>query len=230
MNLVILGDSLPLPRPNEGVLFEHTYPSILQRMLNGNAYVINRSKRANNSRKAALPNNLSADITDFNPEVLIYHIGIVDCAPRLFSEFQQKILEKMPSFISRRIIKFFSSKRYFFTRTFPKVYVKRKAFYKNVKQTISFAKQYTDKIILVGICHANSNVLKKSFSFADNVNKYNDELIKISNELGVDYLDTRLLNPEHDLLSDGIHYNLSANEKLAMAILEKIKSLGFNSK
>lgn len=224
MKLVVLGDSLPLPRPNEGVLYEHTYPSILEERLYGSVRVINRSRRANTSRKVALPNNLCDDIRDFNPDILVYHIGIVDCAPRLFSEFQQNILGKMPAFIAKRIIRFFSSRRYFFTKNFPKVYVKKKSFYKNVKQTIEFAKQYTNKILIVGICHSNKTVLAKSYSFVENVNEYNNELIRVSAELAVDYLDTReFLNPENDLLADGIHYTLSANEKLAMAILEKLR-------
>lgn len=225
MKLVILGDSLPMPRPLEGILYEHTYPSILQARLNDSVQVINRSKRANTSTKEAQPNNLSDDITDFNPDILVYHMGIVDCAPRLFSEFQQKIIGRMPSAIGKKIIHFFSTRRFFFTKTFPKVYVKKKDFYKNVKLAIEFAKQFTGKVIIVGICHSNKAVIERSYSFRENVEAYNKELIRISAELKVDFLDAReLLDPENDLLADGIHYNLSANQKVAAAILEKTKN------
>lgn len=213
--LIIVGDSLSMPRIEDGLLYANTYPYLLQEYLGSGWHVINRSRRSNTSRKQAIDLHLSDDIRDLDPDILVYHIGIVDCAPRLFSELQQRVLEKIPHGIRSRIIRFFSRRRAYMTRRYPKVFVSQDDFRKNVLKTLRMAKEHTDNIIVVGIGMPASKVLARSYGFRENVLGYNNILKEISNKIEVNFIDTvSLLDPEMDLLKDGYHFNGSANNKI----------------
>lgn len=57
--IVILGDSLSMPHPEEGVEYEDTYPYLLwDSLLNKGYEVICRSKRANDTKIQTLSENL----------------------------------------------------------------------------------------------------------------------------------------------------------------------------
>jgi len=84
--ITILGDSLDMPRLNENILYKDTYAYKLDSLLGNDYLVINRSRRANTILEQANRQNINDDILSSESEYFIIHLGIVDCAPRLFSK------------------------------------------------------------------------------------------------------------------------------------------------
>ena len=221
--LVISGDSLSMPRPKEGILYEDTFPALLQEHMVPEWRVINRSRRANNSRKQAMYLKLCDDIHDYKPDVFIYHIGIVDCAPRLFSEFQQKLLERLPISVRQKIIGYFSRRRLYMTKRFPRVFVKPEDFKKYSQKVILTAKKYASAIYIIGIIMPSDKILKRSFGYRENVLGYNELLKEVSNETGAEFIDlVNMLDPKEDFLEDGYHLVKSGNRKIYEVLFERI--------
>ena len=130
--IVVLGNSLPIPRPEDGVGYHDTYPYILTSM---GFEVINKSKRINDIEIQSIETNLLDDVDAFQPNYLIMHFGIVDCSPRLFTKNNRKLLGILPNIITNNIIIFFSKYRYAITR-FRKIIVRVKKNNKNIKNII----------------------------------------------------------------------------------------------
>ncbi|HEY0354921.1 MAG TPA: SGNH/GDSL hydrolase family protein [Flavisolibacter sp.] len=221
--LIIAGDSLSMPRPKEGVEYEDTYPALLQVALQNEWWVINRAKRANNSRKQALYLNISDDVHDMKPDAFIYHIGTADCAPRLFSEFQQKLLDRVPPRFRKKIIGYFSKRRWQITKKYPKVFVSREDYEGYVLKVVKTAKAYTNMVFVLGIGMMSARVLGRSYGFRENIIKYNEALQEVCRQTGAIYIDTaNLIDPDRDLLEDGIHYDKTANIKVFEVIMAQM--------
>ena len=123
--IVVLGNSLPIPRPEDGVGYHDTYPYILTSM---GFEVINKSKRINDIEIQSIETNLLDDVDAFQPNYLIMHFGIVDCSPRLFTKNNRKLLGILPNIITNNIIIFFSKYRYAITRFRKITYVSIESF------------------------------------------------------------------------------------------------------
>ena len=103
IRVLILGDSLALPRP--GVQLNETYGSLLQRELsktNLEAEVINRAKGAQSI--IGIHEKLSNHLSEFQPDIVILHVGIVDCWPRNeFKGLPQTSLQQFSIYYNRII-------------------------------------------------------------------------------------------------------------------------------
>jgi len=209
--IVILGDSLGLPRPK--LKYEMTYPVILQNLIEKEFEVISRHRGLNDSEMQTI--SKWADIKCFEPNILVIHLGIVDYAPRLFSRSQELFLRRHPSFLTEKIISFKSRNRLFFTKYFPKVYVKPKKYEENIVNLIEYAlEQNIKKIILINIVKVSEQNKLKSYNFENNITTYNDTLSQVSKDYNIPLID--MYNVEEKiLLNDGIHLNKHGNEILA---------------
>lgn len=219
--IVIIGDSLALPRPWDGLVFEDTYPFLLSQT-GERRTVINISRRANTSTYQATEIALLDSVDSFKPDIAVLHLGIVDCAPRLFSRFQQRVLERIPMSVSKKIIRFFSLRRTWFTRHFPKVYVRPNEFKKSIGRILERIRQHHCSMIVIGICTAPESLSKRSIGINANIRKYNQMLKESAKLFGACFVDVSgVLNPQEDLLSDGIHLNQRGSRKL-FELLENI--------
>jgi hypothetical protein len=126
--IVILGDSLSMPRPNEGIILEYTYSYLLNKSFE----VINKSKRVNDTKLQILEQNILDDIDYLNPDIIIY-LGIVDCAPRLLSRNESRLINILPNKLRKIIINFLSKYRLFFTKLRNIQYVNMNSFKKNTE-------------------------------------------------------------------------------------------------
>ncbi len=217
--IVILGDSLGLPR--EELKFEETYPYLLQSKLFNDFQVISKHKRANDSKMQSF--SLYDDVELYKPDIVIVHLGIVDCAPRLFYR-KEKILF---SYINKivPIIKIMSKHRFFLTKYLPKVYVNQSEYEKNILKIIHFLEERDIKIILVGITSTNLKNSEKSFSYDENIKRYNSILEKIvEDKKKIDFIDMYQYG-EDILLEDGHHLNANGSELLATEIAKIIKDI-----
>lgn len=217
--IVILGDSLGLPR--EELSFEETYPFVLETKLFKTFKIISKHKRANDTKRQVV--GLYDDVELYKPDIVIVHLGIVDCAPRLFYR-KEKILF---SYINKivPIIKIMSKYRFFLTKKLPKVYVKPSEYERNILKIIHFLEERSIKIILVGITSTNLKNTEKSFAYDENINKYNNILEKIvKNKKKINFIDMYQYG-EDILLEDGHHLNVKGSKSLALKILEIIKDI-----
>lgn len=212
--IVILGDSLSMPRPNEGIEYEDTYPYLLSKM---GYEVICRSKRANDTKIQTIEQNILDDVVYLKPNILIIHLGIVDCAPRLFSKFERKLLSLLPKIIRIPIINFFSKRRAFFTKIRQISYVNLKSYESNLEKLINRSKKIVEKIIIIKIKNTTNENDSRSFNFNKKIDKYNNVLDKLSKKYdGIFLIDPN--NFEDGLLNDGIHINKNMHKYIASEV------------
>jgi acyl-CoA thioesterase-1 len=218
--VVVLGDSLALPR-KEGddiVKLEETWPYLLG--LQPYLEVYNCSSRANNSEIILL--DVYEHIELKQPHVVIIQIGIVDCAPRIFSLFEKKILRKLPAKVRNLIINRRKAKRNEITGKNPltRVDVKPLKFKQNVDSLITQIKakcEQLDSIILVPVIADFQAMEEKSAGFSSNANLYNAILEELAQRHGIHMMDTQQLVSEGSMVnfcSDHYHLSPWGNHKL----------------
>lgn len=134
--ILILADSLGLPKnENEDIVrYSYTWPSLLNQNLK-NFEIINHSVR---KRTIIVTKNQLAEIIMIEPHLVIFQIGVVDCAPRIFSLNDQKWLKRFPNFIKYYIINLRKNRRAKIQTENPlsKVYVKPELFKKTYLEII----------------------------------------------------------------------------------------------
>jgi len=213
--IVVLGDSLSMPRP--GIDYEDTYPYLLQTK---GYEVICRSKRGNDTNIQTLEQNILDDLIFLNPDIVVVHLGIVDCAPRLFSRKEQRVLSFLPTYLRNKIINFFSKRRFYFTKLRNLSYVSENKFTKNLNSLIDRIDNSRKQIILIKILNTTSENEKKSFGFKEKINTYNDILQKLAIENNITIIDPNYC--EDSLSEDGIHITCEMNEYLKDKLFKAI--------
>lgn len=223
--VVILGDSLAMPRPDEGVGYEDTYSYLIFKDISKWGWVgevINRSKRANDTQYQAHFQNIADDILLLQPTHTIIHLGICDCAPRLFKKLEQKILNKIPMKIRDKIISFFSKRRKLVTKFRQITYVDIKSFEKNLLHIINNAKSVNSKIVLIGIKDTSKENIEKSYKFKEKIDSYNEIIKKIALANQIEIIDANTFSG--GLLSGGIHIDKYMHKYLYEKIICSINN------
>lgn len=218
--VVILGDSLSMPRPEEGVRYEDTYAHLLHR----EGYeVVNRSKRANDTSMQTAIQNLQDDIIEIEPDIIVVFLGIVDCAPRIFSRFESKLLSFLPGMIRRKILNFVSWHRYRITKIRNKTYVSQNEYRKNILKLIDTANDNGSKIVFVNTIETTKENDLRSFNFIQNIKNYNQVLADVCKKKEIALIDISRMT--HYLLADGIHINFEMHkilfESLRASVIEE---------
>jgi lysophospholipase L1-like esterase len=216
--IVIIGDSLAMPRPEEGVEYEDTYPYLLFKK---GYEVINRSRRANDIKIQTIEQNILDDVIYLKPDVLVIHLGIVDCAPRIFKRYEKRIINILPSLMKKLIINICSKYRYFITKYRKITYVNEREFEENIIKIIETAKSISKQIIIIKILNTLERNDKRSYNFNKNIQKYNKILEKIANKYNIELIDPNSFG-KNGLLKDGIHINKQMHQYLFNKIKEKI--------
>jgi lysophospholipase L1-like esterase len=235
--ITIVGDSLSMVRSEGKILhsYQDTYPFLLQESLWSNNYlVVLRSRIRNNVLTESLRENLEEDVLFNNLKYVILHLGIVDCAPRLFSLMQERILyifSQIPilKYLSKLAWAFQSRYRRFFTKYFPKTYVSEEKFSERLGFIISEIKNKAkpEKVFIVNIADTSDSNKLKSFNFEKNIINYNKIIKNLVKENGdfCELIDFFTLTTEHKhfILSDGIHLSKDGHLALAQNFLKKLK-------
>jgi lysophospholipase L1-like esterase len=219
--LVIIGDSLSMPRPDDKIQYEKTYPYLLNQALDL-IYVINRSRRANDTQLQLESQNIADDIDYIKPDYVVIHLGIVDCAPRIFSRNESFLINKL-RYGKPQIIKFVSKNRKAFTRIRKIQYVPLFKYVRNMKQLINIAKGHTPNIFVCNIAKTNYDNEVRSYNFAKHIQTYNEKLKELVKEECVELIDLNVYGSSI-LLNDGIHLNEQGNLlvfKLLLNALER---------
>lgn len=186
--IVVFADSLALPRGTELheeiVYWENTWPVVLEKTLLERGYsvdVINCGARDRTSESLS-----SAQFYEHvelkRPDVLIVQVGVADCAPRVFSRFEKRLLGLpfVPAGLRDRIIRHRSARRAELTRRKPlaKVYVPLPLFRQSLD---AFAQKlrglaFPPAVVFVPIVGWPEQMDAKSPGFSDNVRLYNQAL------------------------------------------------------
>ena len=207
--LVILGDSLGMAtgvrsvRHPDAVEYEESYPYLLRAACPG-WDVISCCRRSNRTDKQVRGQDLSDDILLFKPHVVVVHLGINDCAPRLFGKYAGFIVSNLPSALREPIIEVASSRRAFLTRRFPKVLVNPTAFAANVTTLLRTIRSTGAYPIVIGIADTNSENKARSYGYENNIRKYNAILKEGARAYDAAFIDI-FSRGDAILLPDGIH-------------------------
>lgn len=223
--IILIGDSLLMPRPRQDLTYEDTYGYLVFKALKDHEVII-KGKYSNDTSVQSKPNALKAEIEYLNPDIVFIQLGIVDCAPRLFSKIEKYALKILPSFLRQGIINFFSKRRRFFTKMFPKVYVKKESFEKNMRKILETIKICGATPVIINIAKTSEENESRSFNYDNNTIEYNKTLFKLSKEYGgqlIDFYNIIKTEPSCQL-SDGVHLSKEGNHKLADEIISCINN------
>jgi acyl-CoA thioesterase I len=243
MKIVVMADSLAMAREGEtNVPFEATYPYLLDQSLRqrfqGQApLVIERGMRR---RTIEYVLDEWYELVDLRkPEVVVVHVGIVDCAPRVFLRRERQFVENLrPAFLRETILSNVHRHRRAIVNMRQKVYVPPDRFTSLVQQVIDRAKRsQLRSLVLVNIITPPAEMDERSPGFIKNVGLYNEILRSHAKGDGVQLIDLDQLIKDaggvEQLTVDGIHINEIGHAILAGEIEKHVVTIvepGFASK
>lgn len=234
LKIAIVADSLALPRPAEAglVRYEETYPVLLRRMLSSvvsdREILIAECGQRFRTMSSVLQD--WTEIVDYRqPHFAVVHVGIVDCAPRIFSASERTKLERLRPALLRRIV--LSAIR----RLRPllisvrkqRVYTSLPDFEAACRAVLKRADQSgVRNVIMVNILQPTAELESRSPGYIANYETYNALLRKVCGDHGTSLLDyDRLVQQAGGTATmtvDGMHPNPAGHHLLAQAICETI--------
>ncbi len=234
--IVAIADSLAMPR-NEGadqLRWEETWPYVLQKQL-PNTEVINCSSRAKSSVKLAMGGDLDEHIFLKQPNLAIVQVGIVDCAPRLFSPREKKMLGKLPQLLRDKIIAFMSARRASITAQDPlaKVEVGPEAFINSLRRFVHESRKKCDGLsfLFIPMVAHLETMEKKSPGASHNIALYNRLLFKFCEQesLGLAEILHVISGDDPTLFcSDGYHLSKTGSDLLARHLENHVMEVVLN--
>lgn len=227
MRIIIFTDSLGRPRPNIADLEKTVYEDV---------YGYKLKKYFLHKHEIELIYIESLDTQDVihwsqrmvafrNPDLVVFHLGINDCAPRLFKKnansiVYNKLFRKITFDLFLKLISYF---RFQITKIRKLVYVNKQEFKDNFYTMIDEILKYNSNCKFLCISIAKSDVLnKKSFNYNSNIIEYNKILLEIFND---GYIEINDIISKNGLISDHIHLSIKSHEVLFEIIKNKIQEL-----
>jgi len=235
MKIVIMADSLAMAREGEtNVSFDVTYPYLLdqslRRRLGSEApLVIERGMRR---RTIEYVLDEWYELVDLRqPEVVVVHVGIVDCAPRVFLRRERQFVENLrPAFLREAILSNVHRHRRAVVNMRKKVYVPADRFSALVGQVIARAEaSKLRSLVFVNIITPPAEMDERSPGFIRNAAIYNQILKTHADANGAHLIDLDRMIKEaggaEQLTVDGIHLNEAGHAMLAKEIEKHVLSL-----
>ena len=223
IRILILSDSLGIPRPKNGIKKEKTYSNLLKVK---NKVLVTFKGRSGSTTKNIffliknIQKQKNLTINRINKKLFdlcIIHCGIVDCVPRPFNKTLMFILIKLPFF--KDLLKKISRSNFFISR-FGKPWISEKVFLETLTQVKLISNMLAKKTFFIEIARPAHYLIKNCGDFSIKVKRYNDILKFIS---GQKYFLKIFYGKPADnfLLRDGHHLNLMGHK----LIYKKIKSI-----
>jgi lysophospholipase L1-like esterase len=235
MKIVLMADSLAMAREGEtNVPYDATYPYLLEQSLRRRfqsdaPMVIERGMRR---RTIEYVLDEWYELVDLRKaDVVVVHVGIVDCAPRVFLRRERQFVENLrPAFLRESILRNVHQHRRAIVNLRKKVYVPVERFDKLVAQVMERAKQSKLRsLVLVNIITPSVEMDERSPGFIKNVGVYNEVLKSHATRAGAHLIDLdqmiRDAGGVEQLTVDGIHINETGHAMLATEIENHILSL-----
>lgn len=213
--ILIVGDSTALPR--EEVNYCNTWVYLLKKELT-NYTIENVSKWGETTNSLIGREKLEW----YNPNIIILQLGICDCAPRLLTKLERKILSYLPP---KTVAVYVSIIKTIRKKSIDRATVDSDAFMENINRYISRAEKLNvEKIIIIGILNSGKKYQMKNPSIQNSIDIYNNILLECTNKSNIiTFLEMNLPENEVDeiTIEDGFHYN----DKGHKLIYEKIKGI-----
>jgi lysophospholipase L1-like esterase len=235
MKIVVMADSLAMAREGEtNVAYETTYPYLLdqwlrQRFGSQAPLVCERGMRR---RTIEYVLDEWYELVDLRKtDVVVVHVGIVDCAPRVFLRRERQFVENLrPGFLRRFILDYVHRHRRAVVNMRKKVYVPPERFNALVGQVMAKAKaSELRSLVIVNIITPPAEMDERSPGFIRNVGIYNEILRTHAEANGAHLIDIDRLIKEaggvEQLTVDGIHINEAGHKMLAQEIEKHVLSL-----
>lgn len=233
MKVVLLADSLALPRGADwgNVAYEETYPYVLDFALRSR-YPDRQVVLMERGMRFRTINAVLDDWKEFvelrSPDILIVHVGVVDCAPRVFSAAERRIVSSaLPSPLRSMLLKFVHRWRSQIIRVrSDHRYVTEADFQRAVRKLVSPAASGTPRLlVIVNILSPGDDMESRSPGYRANVARYNAMLAAEAGGAAelVDY--NKLVSDKGGvdrLTVDGMHPNREGHRLLATALLNAI--------
>ena len=226
MKISILADSLALPREDVGGddLLEVTYPFLLDRSLRarfGDAapLILERGMRRRTIEYVIDEWNEQVELR--KPDVVIVHVGIVDCAPRVFLRREASFVANIRfAWLRDRIFKFTHDHRRGIVQFRRKVYVPLPRFERLVRTVVQKARDTNVKsLVFINILRPPDSVEERSPGFQNNVIAYNRVFQEQTKHPFVTWIDLNGMvengGGSGKLTVDGIHLNEQGHVLLA---------------
>ena len=236
MKILILADSLALPREGVGgnSLLEVTYPFLfdqrLRRRLGASAPItFERGMRRRTIEYVLDEWNELVELR--KPDVVIVHVGIVDCAPRVFLRRESSFVANIRfPWLRNRILKFVHDHRRSIVEKRRKVYVPLPRFERLVQNVVEKAREAKLTLLLfVNIISPPNSVEDRSPGFQNNVLAYNRVLHDQTKHAWVSLIDLNNLiqtaGGTQNLTVDGIHLSERGHDLLAKELEKHVLSL-----
>src|SRR6266403_3780608 len=236
MKIAILADSLALPREDVSAerALEATYPFLLDQSLRHHygahaPLVIERGMRRRTIEYVL--DDWCEQVVLKHPDMVVIHVGIVDCAPRVFLRRERAFVERMRfTRLRDRILRFAHDHRRAITRRLPRVYVPLARFEGHVKEIVQKVREQDIRsLIFVNIISPPDSVEQRSFGFQRNVEFYNQVLQDQTRHRNISLIDLNKLIKSQGgadkLTVDGIHLNEEGHQMLAQQIETRVIAL-----
>jgi lysophospholipase L1-like esterase len=233
MKVVILADSLAMARPeSEGdIRDDATYPSLLDRSLRrkfgASAPIL--IERGTRRRTIELVLADWPELVELkSAEVVIVHVGIVDCAPRVFMRLEHDLVNRLrPKALRDAILRFVHKHRRSIIRMRPRVYVPPERFRRHVQEVIELARtSAVQSLVFVNILSPPPELETRSPGFQKNVSVYNQILEESVRGERLSLIDLDRMIREaggtEKLTIDGIHINEEGHALLARSLEEHV--------
>ena len=220
--LLIIGDSLSMSRHEDGIGYEKMYSSLLA-LAFPSRLIVNASERANSTKRISSSAYLGEYVYPMKPDVAIIQIGVVDCLPRLLTDFQRRAVSlasrlSLTKGLANRYIEHLSKRRLQATEKRPMSLVSLYDFEENLRlfRSALTAKNSEARFILITIPCPGKAVTEKSYNADNLVVQYNNILRKIflhGNSKFVDLYEATKCDMSL-LLQDGYHISEFGHEYL----------------
>ncbi|MBU6234692.1 MAG: SGNH/GDSL hydrolase family protein [Alphaproteobacteria bacterium] len=231
IKVAVIGDSLALTRPTEGLPVENIYPTKLA--MHQNIVVFNRGKSNADTDYFVEAEQLYHSIRNLECDYYVIHLGICDCSPRIFSKTEKIVLQLVASLpyigkLSRAWIGVKSRARMYHTKRRRIQNVTAKNYRTNllkILETIRESKKVR-KVILLNIAAAGPHLTERSYGVAELISQYNDVLatVALENKDIVTVVDVHTYSksaPER-VLPDGHHVDHVTHDYIYKAVYDII--------
>jgi len=219
--IIIMADSLAMARPS--ISYDATYPVLLQRSLYSRyglraPLVVEKAQRSRTIETVL--RDWREEVVVRKADIVVVHVGVVDCAPRVFSRREQIIINILGARLRQRILRFVHDHRSTIIRIRPsQVYASPERFRKAMQKIVRLANQEGTCLILVNIVSPSDDLEQRSPGFQRNVAEYNTILESQADGRSVHVLDLNGIIWTQGggklLCEDGHHINAGGHRLLA---------------
>lgn len=192
MRILILGDSLPFPRPTRGQPLKLTWPSLLKDRLPQIDAYLRAHPRFTIIDVLKELGFFAESLADF--DAVIVQVGIVDCAPRPYPHLIAKLIEVCVSMPTFRKIEGFTHRRLLWCYRRP--WVEEAEFVSAAQHLVEmvFSCNPRLKVIFITVAPPSRTIVELLPGIELAAGRYNAALSKIINKLAPTY-GCRLLDP-----------------------------------